>query len=166
MPALHNTPERAAPGASAGARVVRLLPDALPPASGAAALLAAWRLAWPREAPWLLLAPERCAAAWTDALRAALAAGQAEPFPPAALRRLVRAGCGAGAALICGGAAADGGEGEGGPPRVRPALFALAPPTPTLLRAWSAPAPLLGIAAREPHEPLDRSGWILEDFAS
>lgn len=159
MPALHNTPEPAATGASAALRRVWRLPDASPPASGADRLLAAWRRAWPLEAPWLLLAPESRAAAWTDALRAALLAGPAVAFAAAELRVLVRAGAGAGAALICGGLPADEGGGM-----VRPALFALAPPAPALLRAWQAPAPLLGIAAREAHEPLDASGLVFLEF--
>jgi hypothetical protein len=161
MPALHNTPEPAATGACAVVRRVWRLPEALPPASGADRLLAAWRAAWPHEAPWLLLAPEARAAAWADALRAALLAGPPVVFPAAELRRLVRAGAGAGAALICGGLPADEVGGA-----VRPALFALAPPVPALLRAWSTPAPLLGIAAREPHEPLDASGLIFEECSA
>lgn len=158
MPTLHDTPERTAPGAEAGRRRIWLLPEAAPPESGAAAVLAAWSRAWPVEAPWLLLAPERRAAAWTDALRAAWARAPAAAFPEAEMRRLVRAGAAAGAALIYGGAAADEEAG------LRPALFTLAAPTPALRRAWSAPAPLLGIAAREAVPPMDESRLRLETF--
>lgn len=135
-----------------------MLAEAAPPASGAEALLRAWRAGWRTEPPWLLLAPENRAAAWTEALRAALAAGPPEAFPAAELRRLVRSGAAAGAALIHGGAAADEED------RVRPALFALALPTPALLRAWTRPAPLLGVAAREACAPLDARGLDLEEF--
>jgi len=159
MPALHHTPETAAKNIAA--RRVWRLPETLPPASGAARLVAAWREAWPHEAPWLLLAPETRAAAWTEALRAVLLTTPPVAFAGEELRRLVRAGAGAGAALICGGLPSDEEEG-----RLRPALFALAPPTPALLRVWNAPAPLLGIAAREAHEPLEGSGLIFVDFSA
>lgn len=158
MPALHNTPEPLATGAWLTPRRVWLLPEG-PPASVAARILAAWREAWPAEAPWLLLAPEARAAAWADALRDAWMAAPSVAFSADALRRSVRAAVGAGAALICGGLPADEEEG-----RVRPALFVHAPPSAALLRAWSSPAPVIGLAAREPHEPLDRPLLILTDF--
>ena len=72
---------------------------------------------------------------------------------------MVRAAAGTGAALICGGVPAEERTGL-----VRPALFTLAPPSPALLRAWRTPAPVLGLAAREAHEPLDRSALLLEEF--
>lgn len=137
------------------------MPERTLPASGAAGLLERWRSAWTVEAPWFLLAPETRAAAWADALRAALLAHPAVAYPAEDLRRQVRAAAGFGAALICGGQPAADGSGL-----VRPALFALAPPTPALLRAWSAPAPLIGLAARAAHEPLAAGGLAFEDFHS
>ncbi len=141
MPDPHNT---AAPRAAP--RAVWLLPDALPPAEGAARLVRAWRLAWPAEAPWLALAPETRHAAWAEALRAVFALEPPAAFSPPAMRRLVRAAADLGAALIAGGLPADE---EGG--SVRPALFVNVPPSRAWLRAWAEPAPVLGLAAREPH---------------
>ena len=135
------------------------LPESLLPASGAAALLEAWSDAWRTQPPWLLLAPETRAAAWADALRAALLTLPAVAFSAEELRRQVRAAAGLGAALICGGTSAAEGIGMG-----QPALFTLAPPQAALLRAWERPAPLLGLAARATHEPLDASGLIFEEF--
>jgi hypothetical protein len=127
-------------------RAVWILPAALPPAEGAARLVRAWRAAWPTDAPWLALAPEARYAAWAEALRAAFAAEPSAAFPVPALRRCVRVAADLGAALIAGGLPADA---QGG--AVRPALFVNAPPAPALLRAWVEPAPVFGLAAREPH---------------
>lgn len=141
MPGLHDTTApRLAP------RTVWMLPAALPPAEGAVRLLRAWRAAWQIEAPWLVLAAEARHAAWAEALRSLFAAEPPAAFPAAELRRAVRAAADLGAALIAGGLGAD----ETGA-AVQPALFVNAAPTPALLRAWSRPAPVLGLAAREPH---------------
>ncbi len=127
-------------------RAVWILPEALPPAEGAARLVRAWRDAWPTDAPWLALVPETRHAAWVEALRAAFAAEPPATFPALALRRCVRAAADLGAALIAGGLPADEAQGT-----MRPALLVNVPPTPALLRAWAEPAPVLGLAAREPH---------------
>lgn len=109
-------------------------------------MLEQWRGAWRAEAPWLLLAPESRLAAWTEALRAALAAEAPVAADAAGLRAAVRAAADLGGALICGGLPADESSGL-----LRPALFVNLPPSRALLRAWDEPAPVLGLAAREPH---------------
>ena len=109
-------------------------------------MLGRWRLAWRVEAPWLLLAPEGRLAAWTEALRAALAVEPAVLYSAANLRAAVRAAADLGGALIGGGLPADETPGT-----VRPALFVNLPPSRALLRAWAEPAPVLGLAPREPH---------------
>jgi len=147
MPTLHDTPEASPAGARPGApRPLWLLPETLPPAEGAALLLTQWRAAWRADAPWLLLAPESRLSAWTEALRAGLAAEAPVAFPAAGLRAAVRAAADLGGALICGGLPADESTGL-----LRPALFVNLPPSRALLRAWAEPAPVLGLAAREPH---------------
>jgi hypothetical protein len=122
------------------------LPEALPPAEGASRLVLKWRGAWPSEPPWLICAPEARLAAWTEALRASLAVEAPVPFPAAALRAAVRAAADLGGALILGGLPADETPGA-----MRPALFVNLPPSRALLRAWSEPAPVIGLAAREPN---------------
>lgn len=147
MPTLHDTPEASPAGERPAApRPLWIFSASAPPAEGAARLLAQWRSAWRADAPWLLLAPESRLSDWTEALRAALAAEPPVAFPAAALRAAVRAAADLGGALIGGGLPADESPGA-----VRPALFANLPPSRALLRAWAEPAPVLGLAAHEPH---------------
>lgn len=126
--------------------MIWLLPAALPPAEGAVRWVAAWRARAGADPPWLALVPESRHAAWAEALRAALEAGPATPCAPAALQQAVRAGAELGGALISGGLPADEGHGA-----ARPALFVNLPPSRALLRAWTAPVPVLALAPQEPH---------------